>query len=50
MIPDPVATGPGFSRCMINASQNMSGGTILGNTYHQQRILEADPFYVRLVP
>lgn len=49
-LPDPVATGPGFSRCMINASQNMSGGTILGNTYRQQRILEADPFYVRLVP
>jgi hypothetical protein len=46
---DPAATGPiGFSRCMVIASENSSAGAILGNIYRQQRILEADPFYVRL--
>jgi hypothetical protein len=46
---DPAATGPnGFSRCMITASENSSAGAILGNIYRQQRILEADPFYVRI--
>ncbi len=46
---DPASTGPvGFSRCMLDASQNLSAGAILGNIYRQQRILEADPFYVRL--
>lgn len=46
---DPAGIGPvGFSRCMIPASQNSSGGAILGNTYRQQRILDADPFFVTL--
>ena len=46
---DPASTGPvGFSRCMVAASQNSSAGAILGNIYRMQRILEADPFYVRL--
>lgn len=47
---DPPATGAvGFSRCMIDAQQNSSGGTILGNTYWQQRILDGDPFIVRII-
>ena len=46
---DPPATGPvGYSRCMVVAGQNSSGGAILGNTYRQQRILDGDPFYVAL--
>ena len=46
---DPPAAGSvGFSRCMIVASENSSAGTIAGNTYRQQRILEADPFYLSI--
>lgn len=46
---DPAGSGPdGFSRCMIPASENSSGGAILGNTYRQQRILDSDPYFVTL--
>lgn len=41
-----ITSTTGYSHCMINSSQNLSGGAILGNTYRQQRILDADPFSV----
>jgi len=44
-----ISSPSGYSHCMINASQNMSGGAILGNIYRQQRILDGDPFYVDFV-
>lgn len=47
---DPPATGPvGFSRCAIDEHHNSSGGTILTNTYRQQRILDGDPFFVAFI-
>lgn len=44
-------TGPtGYSACMIDATMNSEGGTALGSFYIDQRVLNADPFYVWIAP
>jgi hypothetical protein len=49
-VPGKTRTGPsGYSRCMINTSQNSKGGTDLGGFYRWQRLLDHDDFYVRII-
>lgn len=44
---DPASTGPvGFSHCMILAGDNSLAGSILGNGYSQNRLLEGEAFFV----
>lgn len=32
---------------MIDKTQNLSAGSLLGKFYDNQRVLDGDPFYVR---
>jgi hypothetical protein len=44
------STGPnGYSVCMIDATQNSGGGSILGQFYNSNRILENDAYRVWIV-
>lgn len=48
---DPAGTGNiGFSRCMIDASDNSSAGARLGQFYTSQRVDDYSGFYVNVVP
>ncbi|MEV1154797.1 hypothetical protein AB0J27_05230 [Micromonospora chokoriensis] len=50
-VPLPAGTGPsGYSACMIDNTQNSEGGSALGSFYIDQRIFNADPFYVWITP
>ena len=45
----PSGTGPnGYSKCMINASQNSLGGSDEGAFYLRNRVIAADPFQVAI--
>lgn len=46
-IPEPAGSGPvGYSVCMIDATQNSSGGLALLDFYNSQRVLDRDAFRV----
>jgi hypothetical protein len=43
-------SGPvGFSICMIPGSQNSSGGSVLGQFYRSERVIDGDQFYVLVI-
>jgi hypothetical protein len=45
--PQPWSTGSsGYSVCMIDATQNSSGGLALGNFYNANRVMDGDNFQV----
>jgi hypothetical protein len=49
-IAGPSGTGPtGYSRCMINDTQNTNGGSELGTFYNDNRVLDADPFRTAII-
>lgn len=44
---DPPGSGPvGFSRCMIDSSQNSGAGGVLGGFYSSNRVIDGDKFAV----
>jgi hypothetical protein len=45
-------TGPtGYSVCMINATQNSTGGSVLNSQFYApNRVIDRDPFYVSVTP
>jgi hypothetical protein len=50
-VPLPSGTGPvGYSACMIDDTENSQGGNALGMYYVDQRVMNADPFYVWITP
>lgn len=49
-VPTTTKGATGFSICMINASQNSGGGSVLGQFYNQNRVIENDRFAVWIQP
>ena len=44
-INEPAGAGPiGYSVCMIDATQNSVGGSLLGSFYNTNRVIDDDPF------
>jgi hypothetical protein len=48
-VPDSVGA-VGYSVCMIDDTQNQTGGSALGVFYNNNRVLDKDPFYVWITP
>ncbi|WP_177287632.1 hypothetical protein [Actinomadura madurae] len=49
-LPTGVSNAAGWSSCMITTSHNRQGGIHIRNFYNSERVLEDDPFYVKVEP